>query len=216
MKLAVVRVAILSLVALAAGFCGGCNRQASGERKALAGKSNPGPEESFKVILESFRRKIEDTQIGFTVSVAGSRSTMVGKNKVSYELIPPATPEDQYKAVITVDSQSAYSLRRSKNGGEESDREQSTNQNRKTLTEPGEDRGIGIRDPEMARNSGTDSSGPKSPQSNEDTVARVPNEQIRKYELRYDKGRWALVTKLNPDTERSIQFAFEQALATQI
>ena len=41
-------------------------------------------------LLDSFRRKIEDQPVGFVVSEGGSRTTMMGTNKVTAELIRPA------------------------------------------------------------------------------------------------------------------------------
>jgi hypothetical protein len=32
----------------------------------------------------------------------------------------------------------------------------------------------------------------------------------------YENGRWVLATKLDPKNEKSIQFAFDQALSSQI
>jgi len=48
------------------------------------------------------------------------------------------------------------------------------------------------------------------------TVARRQSAAERKYELVYENDRWILVTPLDPETERSIQNAFDRALAEQI
>ena len=53
------------------------------------------------------------------------------------------------------------------------------------------------------------------PQMEEDKVTRRPTEDVRKYELVDDGEHWTLVSKLDPKTEASIKFAFEQALSGQ-
>ena len=47
------------------------------------------------------------------------------------------------------------------------------------------------------------------------TVTRKADRQERKYELVYENGRWVLTTKLDPNTEQSIQYAFDRALESQ-
>jgi hypothetical protein len=63
--------------------------------------------------------------------------------------------------------------------------------------------------------SDTSQTAPKSTQPGEDIVTRRPDEQVRKYELVDNGDRWVLVTQLDPKTEQSIKFAFEEALARQ-
>src|SRR5262249_33829076 len=75
--------------------------------------AKPGPEESFQPIIETFRRRMEETPVGFVVNNSNGRSTMTGTNKVSYELFKPKTENDQWKATITVVSQSRYSVKMS-------------------------------------------------------------------------------------------------------
>ena len=88
----------------------GVNRSAPGYTAKPGAK--PGPEESFELILETFRRGVEGVKIGFVAQREGGHSMMSGDNKVSHELIPPKKEGEPYKAIITVQSQSSYSLQR--------------------------------------------------------------------------------------------------------
>jgi len=204
-----------------AALVGGCNRDAAGPSSAAAAKqAKPDPEESFKRIMEEFRRKVEDIPIGFVVTNANTRSSMVGTNKVSYELIPPAGGENRYKAVVTILSQTQYSFHRSKSTGDENDKDQNgNNQNQSTLNERKDNTSISILDSTLAgkaTRSPTDASGSSSKtDSAEEVAASRPDQRVRKYDLVYENGRWVLATKPDPKNEKSIQFAFDQALSSQ-
>lgn len=190
----------------------GCNRD-GGSATPVA---KPSPEEKFKQVMDSFRRKVEDQPIGFVVADGGSRSTMVGSNKVSYEITKPATPADHYKAVVTVASQSRYSLHRTKNTSEENEREKNARKQNQNSTDHGDKKFTDIGS-NLGSAPSQDSSpiASKSKQPDEDTVTRRPDEQIRKYELTYENEHWQLVSKLDKKTEGSIQFAFDEALAAE-
>lgn len=181
--------------------------------------SNPTPEESFALIVETFRRGVEDVSIGFRVPREGGHSMLAGKNKVTHEIVPPTKEGEPYKAYIIVSSLSRYSIQRSADRPEEQSREaDSGQQEARNLFEGDKDpNDIGILDADLAGNSkqtGRD----KRPAvtSNEETVQSRNNQSDRKYELIYERGRWSLVTKLDPETEQGIQFAFEYALKSQI
>jgi hypothetical protein len=211
---------ILLTISLAIpALCLGCNQHASAGKPAVIAKSTP--EERFQRILESIRHKIDGQPFGFVVADGGTRTTMLGTNKVSSKLIPPEDSIDHFRAVITIETESHYSLRRSKNStAEDTERDQSgknPNQNQKVLADPKEKKGIGILDPDLAGNSHNDNSqsAPKSKEPGEDTVTRQRDEEVRNYELVDNGGRWVLLTKLDPKTEQSIQFAFDEALARQ-
>ena len=200
----------LAIPALSAG----CDRHFASGKPATIAKSTP--EERFQHILDSFRRKIEDQPVGFVVADGGSRTTMLGTNKVTSELIPPQTPDGHYKAVITVTSESSYSVRRSTTG-DESDQESNGKGQRADSLIDSKDKGIGILEPDLASSprNDTSQSAPKSTQPAQDIVARRPNEHSRKFELEDNGERWVLITKPDPKTEQSIEFAFSEALARQ-
>jgi hypothetical protein len=208
------RRSILVLTLVIAALSAGCDRHLANGQSANSAKNTP--EERFQHILESFRRKIEDQPVGFVVSDGGSRTTMMGMNKVSSELIPPQNADGHFKAVITVSSQSRYSLRRAKTDEAEHD-QNAKKQGTNPLADPKEKQGVGILEPDLAGASHTDTSpsAPKLPQSEEDIVSRRPNEDVRRFELEDDGGRWVLITKPDPKTEQSIAFAFSEALAHQ-
>jgi hypothetical protein len=193
----------------------GCNRHASNGNSTTMEKSSP--EDRFKRIMDSFRRKIDGQPVGFVIVQGGSRTTMLGSNKVTSELIKPTTADGHYKAVVTVATESHYSLRRTKSA-EDADREKNAkNQGKNALDDPKEKKGVSILEPDLAgpAHSETQQS-PTSPvPPDEDIVTRRPDEEVRKYELVDDGQHWALVTKLDTKTEQSIQFAFDEALARQ-
>ncbi len=158
------RLSLAALFLVIAAIGGGCNREnAGGDATSKTAKS--APEESFQRIINAFRRKVEDQPIGFVVSDGSSRSTLSGTNKVSYEVIAPAHSGDLYKAVVTVDSHSRYSIRRPKGSADNSEHDQNAkNQTRNSLSEPSDNNGIGILDPDMAGPSGNDNSPALRPQ----------------------------------------------------
>lgn len=208
----------LAALFLLIAICGGCDRDTQGgANSSINGK--PDPRESFQRIIDSFRRTVEDQPVSFVASEGGSRSTMVGTNKVTSEIVPPTTQSDPYKAIVKVTSQSQYSLRRSKNGTEENEHDPNgKSQTKNPLDDQAEKAGFSKAksNPDHdATKEKNDKAGSKSNQPNEEIVTRRPDVQVRQYELIYENGRWRLVTQLNPKTEKSIQFAFDQALASQ-
>lgn len=206
----------LSLVSLVIpSLCAGCNRHSANGKSTVA---TPTPEVQFSRILEAFRRSVEDQPVGFVVNDGGNRSTLFGTNKVTSKLIPPVSSDDHYKAVITVSSESHYSLRRTKNPAEEAEREQNAkNQSSSALTNPKDKKGIGILEPDLAGKASSDppKTVPKSTQPDEEVVTRRPDGAVRNYELSHDGDRWEAVTTLDQKTEKAIKFAFDEAIAGQ-
>jgi hypothetical protein len=204
------------LTVLAAACCVSCNRSASTATTAAARNAKAGPEESLSQIMDVFRRRMEDTPIGFVATNSGGRTAMTGMNKVSYEFVRPANDVEPYRAVVTVKSQSQYSILRTAEPSKEDGRDKAKNgQPPETLDEADADA--------LAFDSGTSGSAAEDKSSEKSTasrageapVARRPDEEVRKYELIYESGRWKLVTKLNEQTEKSIENAFSNALNTQ-
>lgn len=210
------RRSVLALTLAVSTLSAGCDRHLANGKSSDVAKNTP--EDRFQHILDSFRRKIEDQPVGFVVSDGGTRTTMMGTNKVTSQLIGPQNADGHYKAIITVTSQSRYSLRHSKTGADETEHEQKAkNQGTNPLADPKEKQGVGILEPDLASTarSDTSQSASKIALPDEDTVTRRPNEDVRKFELEDDDGRWVLITKPNPKTEQSIEFAFAEALAHQ-
>lgn len=209
MKPFVVRQLLLGAL-LAVASCSGCKREVRTTPVPKARYANPTPEQSFETIFDTFRRRIEDTPVGFVVSDSTSRTSMIGSNKVSSELIPPAKEGDPYKAVVTVVSESRYSIMRTK---EDDSTAEANAANRKSdpLGENKNEAGEPIE--------------PSLPPRAEVGTGRIvtdvikppaqDKQDIRKYELEYKNGRWELMTKLDTKTEQSIQNAFKNALDTQ-
>jgi len=198
----------------------GCQEQADLAKREAAGSRHVklGPEESFELIVETFRRGVVDVPIGFVLRDEEGHSMMTGRNTVSHELIRPAKEGDPYKAVITVGSESRYSIQRSTSETEEEKR--SADQQSDVFAEEGEDSDIEIFDRNLASSpAGTKQDGRTAQSANEKsdtTVTRQADRRERKYELIYEDGKWTLITKLDPETEQSIQNAFKRALEMQI
>jgi hypothetical protein len=215
MNRSALRQTILALALAIPALASGCNRQAANGNSTTMEKS--GPEDRYKRIMDSFRRKIDGQPVGFVVIQGNSRTTMTGSNKVTSELIKPTTADGHFKAVVTVATESHYSLRRTK-AAEDAEREKNArNQGKNALEDPKEKKGAAILEPDLAgpppSDNGQSPIKPVTP--DEDVVTRRPDVVTRKYELVDDGQHWALVTKLDPQTEQSIRFAFDEALARQ-
>src|SRR6476620_12275844 len=117
----------------------GCDRHLANGKSATVAKSSP--EARFQNVLDSFRRKIEDQPVGFVVAEGGSRTTMMGTNKVTSELIRPEKADGHFKAIITVSSQSRYSLRRTETEHDKN----SPSQGSSSLDD--KEQGVGILEP---------------------------------------------------------------------
>ncbi|MEX0612827.1 MAG: hypothetical protein WD738_16060 [Pirellulales bacterium] len=182
--------------------------------------AKPSPEESFALIVETFRRGVEEVPIGFVLHDSEGHSMMTGRNEVSHELIPPAKEGDLYKAVITVGSQSRYSIQRLASETDEKDDDQAGDQTTDSFGESDDKSGLEVYDQDLISDSGGKNQDrratPSPAEKTEKTVTRQADRQERKYELVYQNGRWSLITTLDPETEQSIQNAFKRALETQI
>jgi hypothetical protein len=212
MKLLGIRIVLAVIAAAGAISCVSCNRQAGSSSAVSSSKMlKPTPEDTLSFVMETFRRRVEETPIGFVIADSNGRSTMTGTNKVNHEMIRPADGSDKLKAIVTVTSQSRYSIKRSKETTEEKPEDAAK---KNSLANPeDEQNGVESFDPSVASKPSAETS-PSTGRS-EDVVARRPEEETRKYELDYVDGRWTLVTKLDPDTESSIQNAFKNALDVQ-
>lgn len=205
---------VVAFLAMPAVYSG-CSKNAGG---APAVKLTP--EQKFQRVVDLFRAKVENQQIGFVVNTGTSRSTLIGKNVVSSELIPPATAADHFRAIITVESESYFSVRKTKSA-EDIEAEQQKAKDRKdqsqsSLVDPKKKEDINILPQDLAAKTGNDTSSsptsPKPKQPSEESVASHPDKRTRKYELIYTNERWSLVTKPDPKNEKSIQYAFDEAL----
>ena len=216
------QVVLLTMSATLAACMIGCTESsdlvAGVNRSAPGSTAKPGPEESFELILETFRRGVEGVKIGFVARREGGHSMMSGDNKVSHELIPPKKEGEPYKAIITVQSQSSYSLQRTTTTDEPRGDNKSSGQDAQSGI-GGADGTVDILDSNLVGTPTDAAPTPRSAPVNADstTVARRPQTAVKKsYELQYENGRWALMSKLDPETEQGIENAFEHALKTQI
>jgi hypothetical protein len=205
------------LMVLAAAPCISCNRPASTSTTTATKSAKPGPEESLTDIMGVFRRRMEDTPIGFVATNSSGRSAMTGTNKVSYELVRPAADGEPYKAFITVVSTSHYSVLRTVETDKEDSRDKESNGKSTSILDEPDPNAIPINSEESdatTEETPNDKKGPKRP--GEEKVGRQKDQATRTYELIYENGRWDLVTKLNEQTEQAVGNAFKNALGTQI
>jgi hypothetical protein len=139
----------------------------------------------------------------------GGHSMMVGKNTVSYELIRPKTPSEPYRAIITVDSESHYSMQRAQ------EKEPPAPQEETSIPETDEN-GVEVLDSDLVSSAAPSQGRAPRKENAEGTVSRRPDVDSRKFELVYENGRWKLTTKPDPKTELMIQDAFDRVLRNQI
>jgi hypothetical protein len=206
-----------ALFAAVIAFVVGCTEKSNSGVRTPATLAKPGPEESFELILETFRRGIEGVDVGFVARREGGHSLMSGKNTVSHELIPPAKDGDPYKAIITVNSSAFYSIQRSTSDDDRKEGERRSDAESGPLNEE-DPTGVDILDSDLV-GSGAKPRPSQRPQlpEGDTTIARMPTNTVKKtYELLYQDGRWALMTELDKETEQGIENAFRQALKTQI
>ena len=208
---------ILSIAFFGAGFAGCGNGSTSNASEDTANRiEKPGPEESFELIVETFRRGIEDIPIGFVMRQESGQSMMVGKNEVSHQLIRPTMEGEPYRAIITVSSESRYSIQRNREETEPED-EQEDQSVAGNLFDDAQEDGQEIFDSELIGGASSKNETRRTmPGETEQFVARRPDKDERHYELVYENGRWNLITETDEETEKSIGDAFDRALKTQI
>jgi hypothetical protein len=212
MKVGIQRICLVTILSWSTA-CISCIRSDSAHKDASAKPAKPAAEESFDFVMETFRRRMEDTPIGFVVSDGTGRSTLTGTNKVSYELIRPATPSDPYKAIVTVVSRSSYSIKRTKVNPQDEGRDKNSKDDSSATS--GDDAKSEFISANPNSQPPAEATKPAGGAPADELVARRPDEEVRKYELLYKDGRWVLTTQLNKETEQSIQNAFDSALAVQ-
>src|SRR6478609_5434991 len=111
MKSSGVRYVSFAVMACLVAACISCNHSSGGSQAASRAHVKPGPKEGFQVIMDTFKRRMEDTSVGFVVNNSNGRSSLTGQNKVDYELIEPKTESDPWKAIVKMTTQSRYSVK---------------------------------------------------------------------------------------------------------
>jgi hypothetical protein len=210
------RALVAALLTVVAGI--GCQKKPDPAAAKAAAKPAPlTPEESFDIIVETFRRGIEDVPIGFDVQDNfGRRTMMTGKSVVTHTLVPPEKEGDPLKAEIKVVSDTQYSLQHSIETPDPQDADEAGESTTDGTATSGPD--VQIFDPAVASEPGTAADRRGTPgkiDPNAVTVGQWPTSYERVYELVYENGRWKLLTKLDPNKEESIKVAFERALESQ-
>ena len=192
----------------------GCHRETPPVESVA---EDSGPEGSFKEIVKLFTDGIEGpggSASGFISQNTGASSRFQVHNSVTSQLIPPAAPADPYRGTITVSSQSIYSFRRTQEDDEkkkdDDQSDQRGNSRRPTGNSDGSGSDFQSYDKNLVSEPSTDDKQPGP-----ETPIRRPDKVDRNYDLVYEKGRWQLVTKLDPSTEAAVANAFDRALRLQ-
>ena len=190
----------------------GCGSEAPSNTNNLVASQSPAqptPEQSFKRIVELFSNAIDTNdsgvRTGFVFRGEDGHSSMSVRKEVTNEFIPPAKEGEPYRGTITVTSHMSYSMRMTPD--DSSDKKSGT-ADQTDFSDPTTDDGVDVLDSDLLapakRNNG--------PAASDEVVARRTEEDVRTYELEYDNDHWVLKTELDPNTEQSIQFAFDHIL----
>jgi hypothetical protein len=217
MKITVRHANVACVLAIAA-IGAGCQKEPATVAPATTTQAvTLSPEESFKEVVESFRRGMEEIKIGFAVpDSSGGLSTMTGSNDVSSELIPPGKEGEPYRGIIKVVSQARYSVQRSGEEPLEAEQQETDQAIDNGLAATGDESATEVFDPALVSPGSTNSNpAAAKPGKGQPTIASREKDLERMYELVYENGRWKLTTKLDPKTEKSIQHAFDRALDSQ-
>jgi len=195
----------------------GCRQEATPPTPAVSERATP--EESFAEIVEVFKNGMEipgSNTSGFLTESGSASSRFQVHNTVTSRLIPPTSTDDFYHGMITVSSQSIYSLRRS--AEEEADKEEQNpvGGNGFGTMEEGQESGTEFQSFDGGLvTEPTSGNKAKSETAEPTVVQRRPDKVDRVYELVYRGGRWELASKLDPKTEASVANAFDRALRLQ-
>lgn len=212
MKALGVRSAVFAVLACLVAVVASCSNESAATQAAAKKHAKPGPEESFQVIMDTFRRRMEETPVLFVVNNPNGRTSMTGTNKVSSEVFPPKSDGEPYKATITVHSESRYSVKVTSEAPEDSGHEKSSKGDR--LSSDKDQKGSDSFDQFSTKGVGDSKSSGQATRASEQVLPHADVEE-RKYDLVHQDGRWVLVTELNKETEQAIQNAFKSALETQ-
>jgi outer membrane lipoprotein-sorting protein len=196
-------------------LCSGC-QQGSATDPSQAAKKQVSPEESFEEIASQFARSMQTgvggVDSGFIVRQEGGHSRLAIRNEVTSELIPPSKEGEPYRGVITVTSQRDYSIQRAARGDSPDDESVEKEEDaRRNQSSDGQ--GVNILDNDLVKAPPDERRSDSG--SSEGMVARLSDEDVSNYELEYENNRWVLKTKLDPDTELSIENAFNHVLSLQ-
>jgi hypothetical protein len=215
MKSLGVRSAVFAILACLVGVIASCNHQSAATSQAAAKKhAKPGPEESFQTIMDTFRRRMEETPVMFIVNNPNGRTSMTGTNKVSSEVFPPKAEGDSYKATISVHSESRYSVKVSETT-DDSSHDKNNGKSDRMLPDKDQKGNDALDQFSTKGSSDSSKSAGSSPHTTEQVLGH-PDVEDHKYDLVYQDGRWVLVTELNKETEQAIANAFKSALDTQM
>lgn len=191
----------------------GCRQEAS----TASAAPRPPAVESFDEIVQIVTRALDtgsgEIPGGFVASDAGGRSAFTVSNRVTSNLYPPEAQDENYRGTITVSTRTMYSIRRSDDSEGDTSSQSSEEESFSLLDDPdSSDMTFGSDDDGLVTATPADS---KSTAPAAENVTSRMDEDVRTFEMEYLNGRWVLKTQPDPETERSIQKAFDYALGLQ-
>ncbi len=166
----------------------------------------------FERIAEDMKRIVgdDDPRLNRDTGVPGGGNAEWSR-ELTQQLEPPKTEGDNYRGKITITTRYKLTVFTKKNNKKD-DKEESGSESNNA-------------DPLDPTGEGTDSLGPGMPELPESVggslltadspIKTMDNEKVRTFQLEYVNDRWKLITKTDPDTEKSIQAAFDYALKRQ-
>jgi hypothetical protein len=210
--------AILTATVALGMLCSGCRQEPAAVPPGEA-RHQASPEESFEEIADVFAKSVQTgaggMPGGFVAQEEDGHSRLVIRNEVTHHLFPPKKEGDNYRGTITVTSQYDYSIQKTV---EEGDSENAAKQQEEPQRKSWEENdGVNVIDNDLVKAPSNSTSNGARPNNGpaEDLIARRSDEDVRTYKLEYEKNRWVLKTKLDPETEQSIANAFDHVLSSQ-
>jgi hypothetical protein len=190
----------------------GCDQKPAAQVQPTAAR--PTPEKSFEDLARIAQDGIElsagSSATGRVSQKTGASSRFQVYNTVTSEFIPPANANEVPRGTITVTTKSVYSLRQS---AEDNDDEVVEQKGFNLMDEAdGQDSGYKVMDEQLITETPANN---KRGKEEIESVQRHADEDVRTYDFAYENNRWVLKSKLDPDTEKSIENAFERALRLQ-
>ena len=188
----------------------GCRDKQPPAAPAAAATTRVAPEAGFDEIVRLIKSGIElkasGPPSGISIQSDRASSRLQITNVVTSQLIKPTDSTTPYRGIITVTSTSTYSLRKSADDADDQKKQDASPDDKRYLDNP-DDEGFDSLDNQLVTDApADDSSGTDTIES----VQRRTDTDVRNYELAYHDGHWALMTKLDPETEKSVDNAFKR------
>jgi hypothetical protein len=168
----------------------------------------------FERIAEDLHRAIgtDDPRLSRDTGVPGGGNAE-WSHKMTQQLEPPQEKGENWRGTFTITTRYKLTIFTRKNKDKTKDAEGASEDAAADPLDPSaevtDSFDPGAIDPGASVGGGVDVLTSGSPITTRD------NEKVRTFQLEYVNDRWKLITKTDPDTEKSIQAAFDYALRRQ-